>query len=126
MKGKGEKSSASLLYKSKSFGRRSTGKRRVYRKTDSHEFANDRLFLFNYSDSKDWQTAISRVALSQRDYPEGVGVKVSMDCMERAVRDRKSREMGYVYCSPKDIKVALGFMAREYNIIKKTKERGRQ
>ena len=124
MKGKGEKSSASLLYKSKSLGRRPTGKNRIYKKAEVHEIDNDHLYRINYSDKKDWQSAISRVALSQRDYPKGVGVKISMDCMERSVRDRKIREMGYVYCSPQEIRVALGFMGKAYNIIKKTKERG--
>lgn len=85
---------------------------------------NDHLYLYNYSDKKDWQSAISRLALSQRDYPQGVGVKISMDCMERSVRNRENRKGGYVYCSPQDIRVALGFMGKAYNIIKKTKERG--
>jgi hypothetical protein len=120
--GEEETRGASLLYRSKSFRKKDHGRRKLFRKAEYREIANDHLLFIDYSDQKNWQDAISRIALSQQDYPKGVGVKISMDCMESAVRDHETRKGGYIYCSPQEIKVALRSMARAYKILKERKK----
>jgi len=71
-------------------------------------------FRIDYSDQKSWQTFIGRIAIAQQDYPDGVGVKYAMSCVESVVRDIEYRKQGYVYCSPSQLEEALRRMRKEF------------
>ena len=72
----------------------------------------------DYSDQKSWQDCISRIALAQQDYPEGVGVKVAMGCVESVIRNAEDRKQGYVFCSPSQLEEALSYTKQNQQFLK--------
>jgi len=75
-------------------------------------------FHEDHSHKKSWQSVIQRVALSQQDYPDGIGVKNSMAVIQRVVRDPERRKGGYVYCSPEELMTAVDIMKSVYRDLK--------
>lgn len=93
-------------YKSSAFKRYTLDKREL--KFDPTDFSID------YSDDPKWKTLIGRIAMAQRDYPDGVGIKIALACVKSVVRDRESRKQGYAFCSPDQLERALDLIKRNY------------